>query len=112
MAKPGPRSAESKNVAGNSGSGGQAVSTHPDTRAIQPSRAGAPGYQSVKPTQQPIPSIADAESRRQKGQSPIVPVDLASVGSATTEAEQRHQPSPVPPGVTVPTNRTYDQGEK
>ena len=30
----------------------------------------------------------------------------------TTESEQRHQPTPLPPGVQVPTKRTYDVGEK
>jgi len=57
----------------------------------------------VKPTQQPIPDIKAAEANRQKGQSPLVPVNLATVGSATTEAEQRHQPKPVTPDVAVDT---------
>jgi len=103
MAKAGPRSVESRNVAGNSGSGGQATSTHPGTRAIDTSRTGQPGYASVKPTQQPIPDIKAAEALRQKGSSPLVPVDLNTVGSATTESEQRHQPKPVGPDVAVPT---------
>ena len=97
MAKAGARSTQTPNMAGNAGSGNQAVSTHPNTRTI--------GTQvgDVKPTQQPISDIKAAEANRQKGQSPVVPVDLATVGSATTEAEQRHQPKPVPPDVAVDT---------
>jgi hypothetical protein len=102
MAKPGARSTETRSTAGNSGSGGQAVSTSPATRV--------PG--TTRPTAAPMPSIAEMESRRQKGQSPVVPVSLATVGSATTESEQRHQPTPVTPDVAVQTQRTYDVGEK
>jgi hypothetical protein len=103
MAKPGPRSVESKNVAGNSGSGGQAVSTHPGTRSIDASRAGQPGYASVKPTQQPVPSIADAESRRQKPSNPKVAVDLATVGATTNEQMQAEMQQPLDPAAQVPT---------
>jgi hypothetical protein len=102
MAKPGARSTETRSTAGNLGSGGQPVTTSPATRV--------PG--TTRPTPAPMPTVADMESRRQKGQSPVVPVSLATVGDATTESEQRHQPTPLPPGVQVPTKRTYDVGEK
>jgi hypothetical protein len=97
MAKPGARSTQTPNLAGNAGSGNQAVSTHPNTRTIG-TQVGA-----VSPTKQPIPDIKAAEANRQKGQSPLVPVSLATVGNATTEAEQRHQPKPVTPDVAVNT---------
>lgn len=101
MAKPGARSTSTPNMAGNSGGGGQQASTHPNTRVTDASLAGQKG--AVKPTMQPIPDIKAAEANRQKGQSPLVPVNLATVGSATTEAEQRHQPTPVTPDVAVNT---------
>ena len=92
MAKPGPRSVESKNVAGNAGSGGQAVSTHPDTRSISPANAGAPGYKSVKPTAQPIPSIADAESRRQKPKNDDQPCSITNLPTNESMASSLQQP--------------------
>ena len=85
MAKPGPRSVESKNVAGNAGSGNQSASTHPGTRV--------PG--STAPTQQPVPSVADAHSRRQKPDGPSVPVSLETIGGTTTEALESRQQKPL-----------------
>jgi hypothetical protein len=89
MGKPGPRSVESKNVAGNAGSGNQAVSTHPGTTV--------PG--STVATQQPVPSIADAHSRRQKPDGPTVPVSLDSIGNTTSEALESRQQKPLDVGV-------------
>ena len=101
MAKAGPRSAETRNVAGNSGSGSQPISTHPVTRTIDAARTGQSG--SVKGATIPVPSIADAESRRQKGQSPSVPVNLNTIGAATTEAEQRSLQQPLDAAARVKT---------
>jgi hypothetical protein len=86
------------------------VSTHPNTRAIQPERAGQPGYASVKPTQQPVPSIADAESRRQKPSNPQQPVSVAS--QPTNESNASSLPVPLDAAARVATERTYDKGEK
>ena len=68
--KSGPRSMESKNAAGNAGSGAQATSTHPATRTIDAGRAGQSG--SVKATPVPAPDIkaargAAGKSRRTRG---------------------------------------------
>ena len=85
MAKPGPRSVSTPNVAGNAGSGAASQSTHPGTRV--------PG--STAPTQQPVPSLADAHSRRQKPDGPNVQVSLETIGNTTTEALESRQQKPL-----------------
>lgn len=97
MAKPGARSTQTPNMAGNAGSGGQAVSTHPNTRTI--------GTQvgDVKATQQPIPDIKAAHANRQKPDNNRVPVNLATVGGATNEQMQAEQQQPLDPAARVDT---------
>ena len=86
MAKPGARSSETKNVAGNLGSGGQAVSTHPNTRTIG-TQVGA-----VKPATVPIPSIADCEFRRQKPKNDDAPCSITNLPTNESMASSLQQP--------------------
>jgi Tfp pilus assembly protein FimV len=95
MAKPGARSTSTPNVAGNAGSGAQAVSTHPNTRTIG-AQVGA-----VKPATVPIPSIADCESRRQKPKNDDAPCSITNL--PTNESMASSLQHPVAPDVAVPT---------
>ena len=108
MAKSGQRSVETRNVAGNLGGGGQATSTHPDTRRFD--------AVSVAPTPQPVPSLADAHARRQKPDNPQQSVPgadaPAAVNMPTNESNASSLQVPVDPAAAVPTKPTYDQGEK
>src|SRR4029077_15069672 len=68
-------------------------STSPQTRVIDPSRGiytPAEGAGSVKAAPQPIPSQAAAHARRQKPDSPVVPVVGGAFDSETTEAQAAH----------------------
>lgn len=88
MAKPGTRSTETKNVAGNVGGGAQQTSTHPTTRVIDPGHAGERG--SVRATPVPMTTIASIESRAQKPQRPQVPVSVENI--PVTPAESAKSP--------------------
>jgi hypothetical protein len=106
--KSGPRSVESKNAAGNAGSGAQATSTHPATRTIDAGRAGQSG--SVKATPVPVPDIKAAEALRQKPQNPRQPVSVTS--QPTNESNASSLQVPLDEAARVTTDRTYDKGEK
>ena len=100
MAKPGARSRETLNQAGNAGSGAQPVSTSPLTRV--------PG--STAATSTPMPTVAEMEARRQKPQNPQQPASITDL--PTNESNASSLQRPLDPAARVATERTYDQGEK
>jgi hypothetical protein len=59
----------------------QSASTHPTTRVVDASKSGQAG--SVAPSKQPLPSVAEMESRSQKTPRPQIPVTLESVTQLT-----------------------------
>ena len=97
--KSGSRSVESKNVAGNAGSGGQATSTHPNTRSIDPGRAGQAG--SVRAATVPVPDIKAAEALRQKPQNPQQPASITNL--PTNESNASSLQVPLDPAARVTT---------
>jgi hypothetical protein len=97
--KSGSRSVETKNSAGNAGSGAQATSTHPATRTINAGRAGQSG--SVKATPVPVPDIKAAEALRQKPQNPKQPVSITNL--PTNESNASSLQVPLDPAAQVKT---------
>jgi hypothetical protein len=101
MAK-GARSKETPNV-------GQ-TSTHPDTRVIDPGRRGLAGSAKAAPVPDPAQDLKDAATRAQKPSNPKQPVSIES--QPTNESNASSLQRPLDPAASVPTKRTYDQGEK
>ena len=101
MAKSGARSVSTPNVVGNAGGGGARKSTHPDTRVIQPERAGQAGSAQAKDV--PVPSQAAAHANRQKPDNTRVAVNLDTVGSETNESQQSSLQEPLDPAARVDT---------
>src|SRR6266404_1496176 len=84
----------------------QSATTAPQTRVINPAKAGEAG--SVKAAPQPLVSVAEMQSRAQKTPRPQIPVDLSTVVQLTP-ADRAGIPAAVTPDVAVETVSNYQE---